>query len=255
MIRVNLLRGHGITGRMDVPLAPMPRHSFVSGTELMLGGVFLLLGCAILFTQFKKFEVPSLSSEQASLSSAGAVLNSVPEVRPEEVAIQEEPVQLQATLEAPTTTHESEPAKPPEQSQAALAGEEAPASGETANAPDPEPVAPSPVVGGEMHQFFVSTMQGAVRVFAGTGTGPVYQTFRLENPNRVVVDLPGVIVALPFDRLDQVVDHPQVHRVRAAQHSIDPPVARLVIDVSSFPKVEFFPQFNGLYIRVSENTE
>jgi hypothetical protein len=62
-------------------------------------------------------------------------------------------------------------------------------------------------------------------------------------------------VVLPPDKLDQIVDHPQVQRVRAAQHRTDPPVARLVLDVNSFPKVEFFPQFNGLYIRVSENTE
>ena len=254
MIRVNLLRGHGVTGRMDVPLAPMPRHSFVSGTELMLGGFFLLLGCAILFTQFKKFEAPSLS-DQTSLASAKTVLHSTAEVPPEERVLQEEPVQLQATLEGPTTTPEGEPGGQQAQSQAAPSAGEAPGAGDTPGVPEPETAAPSPVAGGEMHQFFVSTMQGAVRVFAGTGTVPVYQTFRLENPNRIVVDLPGVVVALPFDRLDQTVDHPQVQRVRAAQHRIDPPVARLVIDVNSFPKVEFFPQFNGLYIRVSENTE
>jgi hypothetical protein len=255
MIRVNLLRGHAVTGRIDVPLAPMPRHSFVSGTELMLGGLFLLLGCAILFTQFKKFEAPSLAAEQRILSSAQSVVDSAPAVQPENQAAPEGPVELQATLEAPTTTPETEPSEAGKQSMAAIPSEETPAPGEAPSAPQAEPETAPPVTGGEMHQFFVSTVRGAVRVFAGTGTVPVYETFRLENPNRIVVDLPGVTVVLPPDKLDQIVDHPQVQRVRAAQHRTDPPVARLVLDVNSFPKVEFFPQFNGLYIRVSENTE
>jgi hypothetical protein len=180
-------------------------------------------------------------------------VDSSPAIQPVDQVPQDEPVELQATLEAPTTTPESELNQGEQHSESAASNKTPPS--ETANGPQTEPAIAPSVEGSQMHQFFVSTVQGAVRVFVGVGVVPKYETFRLENPNRIVVDLPGVTVALPPDKLDQMVDHPQVQRVRAAQHRVDPPVARLVLDVNSFPKVEFFPQFNGLYIRVSENTE
>ncbi len=255
MIRVNLLRGRGMMGRFDVPSAPTARNSFVSGRELMLGGLFLLLGCVILFTQFKKFEAPPFSAGKRVLGSVGDIASSAPEVQSVNHAAREEPVELQATLDAPTTTPESQPREGQPESESAGAAIEAVGPEDSPGAPEAPPAEAAPVIAGEMRQLFASTVQGAVRIFVGTGTVPTYETFRLENPNRIVVDLPGVKVALPPDKLDHVVAHPQVQRVRAAQHRVDPPVARLVLDVNSFPKVEFFPQFNGLYIRVSENDE
>lgn len=271
MMRVNLLRGRpGAGGKMQAAMTPGSSHAFVSRKELLLGSVFLLLGCVILFTQFKKFEAApfddailgSLGGDPGGRQAGAPDLAAAGVPSPAEA---EEPVVLQATLDAPTESPGVEPDAP------AAAGAEAAASGaspeagvasaggsaaqQSAAAETPASLEPPNPAGGELRQMFVSFVDDAVRVFAGTGNVPVYESFHLENPNRVVVDLPGVVVRLPADKLDQTVTHPQVQRVRAAQLSADPPVARLVLDVSSFPKVEFFPQFNGLYIRVSESTE
>jgi hypothetical protein len=264
MMRVNLLRGRpGAGGRMQAAMTPGSSHAFVSRKELLLGSVFLLLGCVILFTQFKKFEAAPF--DNAILGALGGDPDGpgAPDMgaagTPSPVE-PEEPVLLQATLDAPTESPGVEPDAP------AAAGVEVAASGtspeagvasaggsaaqQSSAAETPASLGPANPAGGELRQMFVSFVDDAVRVFAGTGNVPAYESFHLENPNRVVVDLPGVVVRLPADKLDQTVTHPQVQRVRAAQLSADPPVARLVLDVSSFPKVEFFPQFNGLYIRV-----
>jgi hypothetical protein len=263
MIRVNLLRGRpGAGGKMQAAMTPGSSHAFVSRKELLLGSVFLLLGCVILFTQFKKFEAAPfddaiLGSLGGDLGGRGAPDLSAAGASPVEP---EEPVMLQATLDAPTESPGVEAdasaaagldaaasGASPEAGMASAGGSAAQQSGA---AETPASLGPANPAGGELRQMFVSFVDDAVRVFAGTGNVPVYESFHLENPNRVVVDLPGVVVRLPADKLDQTVTHPQVQRVRAAQLSADPPVARLVLDVSSFPKVEFFPQFNGLYIRV-----
>ena len=43
--------------------------------------------------------------------------------------------------------------------------------------------------------------------------------------------------------------------VRAGQYQTSPAVARIVLDVSSFPDVQVLPQFNGLYLVVTGASE
>ena len=253
MIRVNLLKNRrGQAGRIDTALGPVGKNVFVSPKELLLGGAFLLLGSLILFTQFRKFEPPSFSDER-SLGSFAGVAEQQRSVEPPPADVRDvqpppQPVEFQNTLEAPTETPEVAAADAvPNGESMGLAGPVLPSE---ASGPEPEEMVVAPGTG-RLRQLFISVMGDAVRVFAGTGMVPAYQSFQLENPNRIVIDLSDVVVDLPADKLDQTVDHPQVQRVRAAQHQIDPPITRLVLDVSTYPNVEFFPQFNGLYVRVS----
>ena len=53
MMRVNLLRGRPGVGGRQAAIKSGSSHVFVSRKELLLGSVFLLLGCVILFTQFR----------------------------------------------------------------------------------------------------------------------------------------------------------------------------------------------------------
>ena len=79
-----------------------------------------------------------------------------------------------------------------------------------------------------------------VRVQPDTENGPtvildadgevVFESFVLDGPDRLVIDLPGVVSRLDSPRL--AVDNGGVVRVRAAQHRLEPtPVTRVVFDL------------------------
>ena len=70
-----------------------------------------------------------------------------------------------------------------------------------------------------------------VATLAGNGSF-TYETFALENPPRYVVDLPGVLLAMP--KRAQDVKHAAVSRVRVSQFKAGPePVTRVVFDLAS----------------------
>ncbi len=70
-----------------------------------------------------------------------------------------------------------------------------------------------------------------VATLAGNGSF-TYETFALQNPPRYVVDLPGVLLAMP--KRAQDVKHSAVSRVRVSQFKAGPePVTRVVFDLAS----------------------
>ena len=70
-----------------------------------------------------------------------------------------------------------------------------------------------------------------VATLAGNGSF-AYETFALQNPPRYVVDLPGVLLAMP--KRTQDVKHSAVSRVRVSQFKAGPePVTRVVFDLAS----------------------
>jgi hypothetical protein len=75
--------------------------------------------------------------------------------------------------------------------------------------------------------------------------------FRLNSPNRVVVDISGVTLALPAGQRQLTPSHPLVERIRIAQFQVSPPKVRMVFDVSEFPEVSINPAPTGLYIQVA----
>lgn len=96
-------------------------------------------------------------------------------------------------------------------------------------------------------------LEGLVQVDAQTvriaGDGEfAYSTFRLENPERFVIDLDGVFNA--SDRSTLPVGGQEVDRVRVSQFRTDPlPVSRVVFDlaVAAVPRIERTP--GGLVVR------
>jgi hypothetical protein len=91
---------------------------------------------------------------------------------------------------------------------------------------------------------------GALQIFVAAASLPEYKLFRVENPNRVVIDLPGAWLEVPRDSREQQVSHSIVRQMRIAQNQLDPPLVRLVLEVSSFPEFQVAPRTDGLMISV-----
>ena len=77
-----------------------------------------------------------------------------------------------------------------------------------------------------------------------------YKTFHIENPARIVLDISNAIVAVPKDQRTLSVSHPEVNRIRIEQSQSHPPVARLVLEVSSIPGVEVSMGAEGLELLI-----
>lgn len=77
-----------------------------------------------------------------------------------------------------------------------------------------------------------------------------YRVTRLANPARLAIDLSNCRLVAPRERHSRNVDDPHVKRVRVGQFQVDPPVCRLVLDLTSFPRHEITPGPEGLRIQV-----
>jgi hypothetical protein len=258
MIRVNLLRPIGTReGRVEALIRTGGVSRFISRREVLLGlGCLVVAAGALLF----QFGGPADAEPAVAAQVPPTWVPQQPLIRdidagrpaaPPGTALAPnggqnvvaaggvEPTQGDAIASSPVealgtdTNVESKPATPSSQAESPL---------ETA------PAADVPA----LQQLVVSSESGALRIFALTGTLPEYTTFRLDGPKRIVVDLPGVRLTLPHDQRDHKPDHPQVSRIRAGQYQTNPPRARIVLDVASYPDVEALPQFNGLYLVVTE---
>jgi hypothetical protein len=91
---------------------------------------------------------------------------------------------------------------------------------------------------------------GGLQIFAATNRRPEYKLFRVENPNRIVIDMPGTWMEIPRDGREQQVSHSIIKQLRVAQNQLDPPMVRLVLEVSSFPELQVVPRDDGLTISV-----
>ena len=88
------------------------------------------------------------------------------------------------------------------------------------------------------------------------GPGEItYKTMKLENPNRLVVDLPKCRLSVRPEQFSRPVRHPTVKRVRIGQFQLDPPITRLVFDVASLPRYEIGPHAKGLEIRILDGQQ
>jgi hypothetical protein len=91
---------------------------------------------------------------------------------------------------------------------------------------------------------------GTLQIFVATNDLPEYKLFRVDNPERVVIDMPGVRLDVPRPNREQQVGHSIVQYLRIAQNQLDPPLVRLVLEVSSFPELQVVPRPDGLMISV-----
>ena len=263
MIRVNLLkprRGHR-KDPQSVWLTP-GRSAFISGREVLIAVTLLLIGAAMLHLNYGLADLEQAgaaenlastvsagadgSESESDLQSAGAT-----SIDGDEGSTEEEPPFTVPPNEASSDLVAS---PTPEQKALAKAREDAavwpPATLQQSGAsPSPPPGAP------RLRDILITERGGALRLTLVTGERSTYETFRLEDPDRVVVDLPGAWITLPAARLRQEISHPLVHRIRLGQYKADPPISRLVLDVEGFPNLLIFPHSSGLDIQVSNTAQ
>ena len=97
----------------------------------------------------------------------------------------------------------------------------------------------------------IDTQHGATSVTLWADSRVEYEAFVLDGPDRLVVDLPGVINRL--ERYSYDVDQDGLVRVRAAQHQTTPiPVTRVVFDLYEPLAYEIGELERGLEIRFGE---
>lgn len=268
MIRVNLLqnRREPVDG-LEAAIAATGASAFINRREVVVGALFLALGAGILYLNSvmsagseQEIRVVAPASEGGALRPAAAI-----EVVPIEAAGTETGARMETALAARTEVTapapiEAAPQEPAGDIAAAVAPQESGAMGPLARPATPpatvHALAPSPApapasVAGELSRLEVSGQGTGLRILATIGTQPAYQMFRLNSPNRVVVDLSGATLALPASQRQIAPSHPLVERIRIAQFQVSPPRVRMVLDVSEFPEVTIERGPSGLAFRVA----
>jgi hypothetical protein len=96
----------------------------------------------------------------------------------------------------------------------------------------------------------VQTQAESLTVTLRTGAAPKYQSFELQDPDRLVIDLSNCGLTVPLEQQSQRVGLLQVERIRLSLYQTDPEVVRLVLDVDSVPRYQIRPLPQGLEIRV-----
>ncbi len=280
MIRVNLLQPRAQQGH-DPQSAVLPggRSAFISGREILVAVILLVAGASMLHLHY------GLSDAEQADGGNDAVAASPPQADSSNTA-------LGGSNNAPDSSDLASSALPADSASAdgneetnGGPGQDSPftvaadeSSSTLATSPTPEQramakarqdaaarpatksrqptTAPSPPPGtAKLSDLLITDRGGALRLSLITGERSAYNMFRLENPNRVVVDMPGTRITLPFDRLSQEISHPLVRRIRLGQYKSNPPISRLVLDVEGFPNLLVFPHSSGLDIQVSSTTE
>jgi hypothetical protein len=101
-----------------------------------------------------------------------------------------------------------------------------------------------------LNEIQVQGEGGRLVIFARMDGLPDYKLFRVENPSRMVIDLPGVTHEIPRESRERPVSDSVVKEIRVAQNQLDPPLVRLVIQVESFPEFQVLPRPDGLIIDI-----
>ena len=232
MIRMNLLKAKfGSGGRLA---SPGGSPAWISRREVLLGVIFLLLGVGVLGWQLSDFG----ESEEGLTAEVGSIEPPAADGEPDAAPGEVEP----ATSEPSESSSPPGPAaEPPAEPAARPASSDAREAQRAAGTSSP----------GRLTQLVASEEGDRLRVFVATGSKPEYRSFRLDDPPRWVIDLPGVQVAVERSQRELSVSHPLVRRVRVAQNSLTPLKARVVLDLVGRPEVEILPQINGLYVIVA----
>ncbi len=77
-----------------------------------------------------------------------------------------------------------------------------------------------------------------------------FKTMRLNNPERLVIDIRGSLLEIPAAGRTVQVNHLGVLRVRSAQFSTEPPVVRIVVDMERGLNFEVSPGAEALEVRL-----
>lgn len=246
MIRMNFLQSR-LTSPAETPVSDVdagpgelsPKRSFISIREVVLGVVLLGIAAAILHSQYGLFTSEGTDTGQS---------------QPVAEPAQQTPGSEETAAAAPasgepaggTASEQSEPT-------ASTAAGRAPAADDrpspTRRAAAPAPARPSgPTL--RVSSVTMSLDSGSLRIFVAADGRPDYNMFQLNNPNRVVIDIPNARLLAPRRQREQNVNRAEIERLRVAQNQNDPPKVRIVLDVGAFPNLLIFPHAGGLDIQV-----
>ncbi len=275
MIRVNLLHSRK-DGMQRLP-AEGGASAFISGREVLLAAVFLVLGGIILWVVVSNSNGPDDAAVVAEETSAPPA-----PAPPEQASVpdgQADPAQVAATATpqtpAPLGSGLGEPAAvaaavpesaastakkalpqqvspPSTQSLPPTRSPSQPAPGSSVPAPPATSTGASAAPSGSLtlSAVRVFTRGPDLQIIAATNGLPEYKLFRVENPDRVVIDIPGAWLEVPRADREQAVSHPVVRQLRIAQNQLEPPLVRVVLEVNSFPELQVVPRSDGLVISV-----
>jgi hypothetical protein len=123
-------------------------------------------------------------------------------------------------------------------------------STEPTPAPAAEAKAVAPGAGFQVSAVSIERQAEALAVIVRVEPGATCTVNKLQNPNRLVIDIPNSRLIIPGRKYSQPVNHPVVKRVRASQFQLDPDISRIVLDVTSFPRYQVQPGPRGLEIRI-----
>ena len=259
MIEIDLLRPRIKPPGRQTTLEPRGWSAFISKRELALAVVFLALSFSVLRLGFGLFDLETgATDDQASRALASPSPSGDP-------VADTEPTGETLTLAGEAGTP-VDPAGDPPPAEPAPATSPLPTPANSPSEPaTSQPGLPNPEIppgeplaspsGGELRQLRQVTQGNVVQVVLLGNGRPTYTTFQIDNPNRVVIDIPNFQVEIPLDQRSQAISHPYIKRVRVGQHRRNPPVSRVVFDVVSFPQVEISSRTGSLRIRLSPVVE
>jgi len=237
MIRINFLEPGAGAAEAETALAPPADASFLSRREAWFGAFLLVAAVALLTAAFWEPAVEEPAPKTAALEAPPQPV-APPEPPPAAVAEPEEPPA--ETGQAPA---EAEPrAAPP-----------APPAAKVAPPADPAPAGDGAAVAGVA---FVPAEDDLEIRFAVRGD---FRTnlFRLDNPNRLVVDFEPARLEIASESRTQEIAHPLAERLRIAQNALEPPRVRCVIEVEAFPEtsVNRAPESVTLLLRAPDGDQ
>lgn len=251
MIRINLLNHlPAPTEGLQAMLHPGRSGGFISRRETILGGLFLLMAFAILGSQLWMHREPA---EEPAAQSARAPVTKV-EANPNNPSGPGYRGGQGGSPPFATKPGTTKPETAPPAAEAAPESAPEPAPKPTtqtaASRPSPEPAKPDAAARSPLTAIRVTPIEDGVDIFLPIEGSPRVKTFRVDDPSRVVFDIPGATLEAPNEQRVQRIDSPWITRVRVAQNTIEPPLVRVVLEVPDFPKTSSSVSEVGIAIRV-----
>ena len=256
MIRINLLEVRPkSTERLDALLSPGGSSTFISRREGLLGVLFLALTVVILGVLAYRFAFDHEEGDPQQVAAIEPVPQSPePSPEPPPEPVDPEPAAAPEAVDGPSPEAPAPEETAPEESAAP------PAAAQPQPRPAPAPTTSAQASAGAsssamdsaspLSSIRVTPLADRVDIFLEMANAGEVTSFSVDNPPRVVFDIPNARLQAPDASRTQTVASPLINRVRVAQNRFDPPVVRVVLDVDSFPAAEASTSPAGVSIRV-----
>ncbi|MDA1234917.1 MAG: SUMF1/EgtB/PvdO family nonheme iron enzyme, partial [Acidobacteria bacterium] len=113
------------------------------------------------------------------------------------------------------------------------------------------PPPPPPASGLSVTALAFEQVGGQLQIHLATTGKPAYRAFALASPDRIVIDLEGVVQQISKGSGSVLVEQGGVKQIRYSQFQLDPPITRAVIDLDHALKHQVEASDNQVVIRLS----